>query len=158
VREQALANVLSELLPVLDDIGRAREHGELVGAFKSIAESMESAVIKLGLVSFGEAGDAFDPTRHEALMHSYSSEVAEPTAVRILQPGYKVGDRILRPALVAVAEPGGPADTDNENDEPGEGREEGYARGSAYSEYPADTGGGGTGTGGDDGRGAGGAN
>jgi molecular chaperone GrpE len=156
VREQALANVLSELLPVLDDIGRAREHGELVGAFKSIAESMESAVVKLGLVSFGEAGDPFDPTRHEALMHSYSSEVTEPTAVRILQPGYKVGDRILRPALVAVAEPGDP-DTDNDNDEPGEGGEEGYPGGSAYSDYPADNGGGGAG-GGDDDRGAGSAN
>jgi molecular chaperone GrpE len=107
VREQALANVLGELLPVLDDIGRAREHGELSGGFKSVAESLESTVAKLGLVSYGEQGEPFDPTIHEALMHSYSDQVSEPTCVQILQPGYKVGDRTLRPARVAVAEPGG---------------------------------------------------
>jgi molecular chaperone GrpE len=115
VREQALANVLTELLPVLDDIGRAREHGELAGGFKSVAESLESAAAKLGLISYGEDGEPFDPKLHEALMHSYSPDVTEPTAVRILQPGYKVGDRILRPARVAVAEPGEP-----EESEPGE--------------------------------------
>ena len=107
VREQALASVLSELLPTLDDIGRAREHGELSGGFKSIAESVESAVAKLGLVSYGEAGEPFDPMVHEALMHSYSDDVSEPTCVQVLLPGYKIGDRILRPARVAVAEPGG---------------------------------------------------
>ncbi len=116
VREQALANVLTELLPVLDDIGRAREHGELSGGFKSVAESLESAAIKLGLISYGEDGEPFDPKLHEALMHSYSPDVTEPTCVRILQPGYKVGDRILRPARVAVAEPGEP---EPEPEEPG---------------------------------------
>jgi molecular chaperone GrpE len=110
VREQALANVLNELLPVLDDIGRAREHDELSGGFKSVAESLESIVVKLGLTSYGENGDPFDPTLHEALMHEYSAEVTEPTCVRILQPGYKVGDRIIRPARVAVAEPAADAD------------------------------------------------
>jgi molecular chaperone GrpE len=106
VREQALANVLHGLLPVLDDIGRAREHGELTGGFKSVAESLEGIVVKLGLTAFGESGEPFDPTLHEALMHSYSADVTEPTAVQILQPGYKVGERIIRPARVAVAEPG----------------------------------------------------
>jgi molecular chaperone GrpE len=106
VREQALANVLHELLPVLDDIGRAREHGELTGGFKSVGESLEGLVTKLGMTSFGETGDPFDPTMHEALLHSYSADVTEPTAVQILQPGYRVGDRIIRPARVAVAEPG----------------------------------------------------
>jgi molecular chaperone GrpE len=115
VREQALANVLTELLPVLDDIGRAREHGELSGGFKSVAESLEASAVKLGLASYGEEGEPFDPNLHEALMHSYSPDVAEPTCVRILQPGYKVGERILRPARVAVAEPGEP----DEPDEPG---------------------------------------
>ena len=109
VREQALANVLNELVPVLDDIGRAREHGELTGGFKSVGESLEGIAFKLGLASFGEPGDPFDPTLHEALMHSYSADVTEPTAVQILQPGYKVGERIIRPARVAVAEPGGDA-------------------------------------------------
>lgn len=106
VREQALANVLAGLLPVLDDIGRAREHGELVGGFKSVADSLEAATTKLGLDSFGENGEPFDPKVHEALMHSYSASVTEPTCVQILQPGYRVGERILRPARVAVAEPG----------------------------------------------------
>ncbi len=106
VREQALANVLSSLLPVLDDIGRAREHGDLNGAFKSVGESLETIAAKLGLESFGEPGEPFDPLVHEALMHSYSPDVTEPTAVQILQPGYKVGERIIRPVRVAVAEPG----------------------------------------------------
>src|SRR5579875_1508150 len=121
VREQSLANVLTELLPVLDDIGRAREHGELSGGFKSVAESLEATVGKLGLTSFGEEGEPFDPNLHEALMHEYSDEVTEPTSVRVLQPGYKVGSRILRPARVAVAEPGGPGPASSSG-EPASGR------------------------------------
>ena len=125
VREQALANVLSGLVPVLDDIGRAREHGELVGGFKSVAESLETTVAKLGLESFGENGEPFDPKVHEALMHSYSADVTEPTCVQVLQPGYRVGERILRPARVAVAEPGEADDLDGPGggpDGPGDGR------------------------------------
>ena len=114
VREQALANVLSSLLPVLDDIGRAREHGDLNGAFKSVGESLETIAAKLGLESFGEPGEPFDPLVHEALMHSYSPDVTEPTAVQILQPGYRVGERIIRPARVAVAEPGDGAAPDDQ--------------------------------------------
>jgi len=110
VREQALANVLNELVPVLDDIGRAREHGELTGGFKSVSESLEAVAAKLGLTSFGEAGDPFDPTLHDALTHSYSADVTEPTAVQIFQPGYRVGERIIRPARVAVAEPSSAAE------------------------------------------------
>jgi len=105
VREQALANVLATLLPVLDDIGRARAHGELVGGSETVAQSLESIVTKLGLVAFGTEGEPFDPNVHEALTHSYSTSVTEPTCVQILQPGYKVGERIVRPARVAVAEP-----------------------------------------------------
>jgi molecular chaperone GrpE len=105
VREVALANVLQELIPVLDDLGRAREHNELTGAFKQVGEALETIVGKLGLERFGEKGDPFDPTVHEALMHSYSADVTEPTAVDILQPGYTVAGRVLRPARVAVAEP-----------------------------------------------------
>jgi molecular chaperone GrpE len=120
VREQAVANVLSGLVPVLDDIGRAREHEELVGGFKSVAESLEAAVTKLGLESFGEDGEPFDPKVHEALMHSYSSDVTEPTCVKVLQPGYRVGERILRPARVEVAEPGEAEAPDEPDDESGE--------------------------------------
>ena len=114
VREQALASVLSELLPVLDDIGRAREHDELSGGFRLVADSLEAITAKLGLTAYGEQGDPFDPTLHEALMHEFSADVLEPTCVKILQPGYKVGDRIIRPARVAVAEPG----TDGDNGTP----------------------------------------
>jgi molecular chaperone GrpE len=105
VREHAVASALSELLPVLDAIGQAREHGELSGGFKSVADSLQAAVGKLGLVSYGQRGDAFDPKIHEALTHTYSPDVAEDTCVEIFQPGYKVGERILRPARVAVAAP-----------------------------------------------------
>ena len=105
VRGQAVASALTELLPVLDAIGQAREHGELSGGFKSVADSLQAALGKLGLVSYGQRGDLFDPKYHEALTHTYSQDVAEVTCVEILQPGYKVGERILRPARVAVAEP-----------------------------------------------------
>ncbi len=117
VRELALAGVLTELLPVLDDIGRARDHEELTGGFKAVADALESAVGKLGLATFGKQGEAFDPNVHEALMHSYSADVTEPTCVQVLQPGYKVGERILRPARVAVSEPTDPAGARTSSDE-----------------------------------------
>ncbi|MFJ4368352.1 nucleotide exchange factor GrpE [Streptomyces chartreusis] len=105
VKEIAVASLLTELLPVLDDIGRAREHGELVGGFKSVAESLETVAAKMGLQQFGKEGEPFDPTIHEALMHSYAPDVTETTCVAILQPGYRIGERTIRPARVAVAEP-----------------------------------------------------
>jgi molecular chaperone GrpE len=115
VREQAVASVLASLLPVLDAIDQAREAGELSGGFKSVADSLTAALGRLGLVTYGEKGDPFDPKIHEALTHSYSPDVTEDTCVEILQPGYKVGDRILRPARVAVAEPAtGPDGISNE--------------------------------------------
>ncbi|MEV7089282.1 nucleotide exchange factor GrpE [Streptomyces sp. NPDC093085] len=105
VKEIAVANLLTELLPVLDDIGRARDHDELVGGFKSVAESLEAVTVKLGLQPFGTEGEPFDPMIHEALMHSYAPDVTETTCVAILQPGYRFGERTIRPARVAVAEP-----------------------------------------------------
>ena len=105
MRELALANVLTELLPTLDAIGQARQHDELSGGFKSVAETIESAASKLGLVTYGEAGEPFDPKVHEAVATSYSPDVTEVTLAEIFQPGYKVGDRIVRPARVVVAEP-----------------------------------------------------
>jgi molecular chaperone GrpE len=119
VREQAVASALAGLLPVLDAIDQAREHGELSGGFKSVADSLQTALGRLGLLTYGEKGDPFDPKIHEALTHSYSSDVAEDTCVEILQPGYKVGERILRPARVAVAEPAtGPDGSSNEAEWP----------------------------------------
>lgn len=104
-RDLAVAGVLEALLPVLDDIGRARDHGDLDGAFRTVAENLESTVARLGLERYGEPGDAFDPAVHEALMHEHSDEVTEATCTQILFPGYRVGDRILRAARVAVADP-----------------------------------------------------
>lgn len=112
VAEQALASVLVGLLPVLDDIERARAHGELVGGFQKVAEGLESTLARLGLVTYGEAGEPFDPNVHEALMHSLSDEVSEPTAVEVMAKGYRLGERVLRPARVSVAEPGEPAGVD----------------------------------------------
>jgi molecular chaperone GrpE len=105
VKEIAIANLLTELMPTLDDIGRAREHGELLGGFKSVGESLETVAAKMGLQQFGKEGEPFDPTIHEALMHSYAPDVTETTCVAILQPGYRIGERTIRPARVAVAEP-----------------------------------------------------
>ena len=104
-RELVIGTVLAELLGILDDVGRAREAGELDGAFKAVAESLERVTEKLGLVKFGEKGDTFDPRIHEALLHNYSDEVDGPTATMIMQPGYRHGERILRAARVAVSEP-----------------------------------------------------
>jgi molecular chaperone GrpE len=106
VKETAVANALTELLPVLDDIGRAREHGELEGGFRQVGESFEAAVTKLGLVRFGAAGEVFDPAVHEALMSTTSPDVEEVTVTVIFQPGYRIGERVVRPARVTVAEPG----------------------------------------------------
>jgi molecular chaperone GrpE len=106
VAEQALGSVLLGLLPVLDDIDRARAHGEVEGGFKIVADGLETTLTKLGLQRFGDAGEPFDPTVHEALTHTLSPEVTEPVCAEIYQPGYRVGDRVLRPARVAVAEPG----------------------------------------------------
>lgn len=105
VREQAVASAAAELLPVLDDVERAREHGELDGAFKVVGDSLEAIVAKLGLEAFGTEGDLFDPTMHEAFMHEFSADVTEPTCVRIFRRGYRQGDRIVRPAQVSVADP-----------------------------------------------------
>lgn len=103
--EQATGQVLAALLPVLDDLDRAREHGDLVGPFGTVAEQLLCAVGKFGLTAFGAKGDPFDPTRHEAVAHLTSPEVTEPTCVDVMRRGYTLGERLLRPAMVAVADP-----------------------------------------------------
>lgn len=105
VGEAALASVFNTLLPVLDDIDRARTHEEVVGGFALVADGLETTLTKLGLERFGEGGEPFDPTLHEALTHGFSAEVSEPVCAEVFQPGYRVGERVLRPARVAVLEP-----------------------------------------------------
>ena len=110
VVEMATAGLLAELLPLLDDVERARQHGDLDGAFKSVGEGIEAVAEKLGLQRFGDAGEPFDPAVHEALMQ------AEPTSdsdvaicAQVLQPGYRLASgRVLRPARVAVSQPAAP--------------------------------------------------
>jgi molecular chaperone GrpE len=105
VGEAALASVFANLLPIIDDIDRARAHDEVTGGFALVADGLEATLAKLGLERFGEAGEPFDPTLHEALTHGLSSEVTEPVCAEIFQSGFRVGDRVLRPARVAVLEP-----------------------------------------------------
>ena len=105
VKQNATFQVLTGLLPVLDDIDRAREHGELEGGFKAVADSLERSVAGLGLVKFGEPGDEFDPNLHDALMHAHSPEVTTTTCQTIIQAGYRIGDRVVRAARVTVVDP-----------------------------------------------------
>jgi molecular chaperone GrpE len=108
-RDVAVASVLEALLPVLDDVHLARQHGDLEGGpFAAIAEKLEAVLARFGLARYGEPGEAFDPTVHEALLRT-QAELAEgtteTTVVAILQPGYRAGERVLRAARVAVADP-----------------------------------------------------
>jgi len=105
----AVSSVVEALLPVLDDVHLARQHGDLEGGpFAAIADKLEATLAKFGVERFGQPGDAFDPTVHEALMH-IEAELAEgtevTTVVQVLQPGYKMGERLVRAARVAVADP-----------------------------------------------------
>jgi molecular chaperone GrpE len=105
VADIATASALTEMLPILDDLDRAAEHGELTGGFKAIADQITNLTQKLGLEKFGEAQTTFDPNIHEALMHETSSDVKETTVTKILQFGYKHKERVLRPARVVVTDP-----------------------------------------------------
>ena len=108
-RDIAVANVVEVLLPVLDDIHLARQHGDLEGGpFAAIADKLDGTLTKIGVERYGQPGDPFDPTVHEALMH-VEAELTEgtegPTVVQVLQPGYRMGARVIRVARVAVADP-----------------------------------------------------
>ena len=105
VRQNATLTVLGELLPVLDDIDRAREHGELEGGFRAVAESLERIVAQLGLTKYGAKGDEFDPNLHEALMHGHSPEVTTTVVDVVTHAGYRIGDRVVRAAKVTVLDP-----------------------------------------------------
>jgi molecular chaperone GrpE len=105
VQQNATYSVLSGLLPVLDDIDRAREHGELEGGFKAVADSLDRAVAALGLTKFGAKGDEFDPNLHEALMHGHSPDVTTTTVDVVAHAGYRIGERVVRAAKVTVLDP-----------------------------------------------------
>ncbi|WP_312856272.1 nucleotide exchange factor GrpE [Nocardioides pelophilus] len=106
VRENATYVAVSPIVDVLDTIDRAREHEPLEGGFKAVAEQLERIVAGLGLVKFGEVGDPFDPTIHEALSHIGTDPEVEVTTCKVVaKAGYKIGDRVVRAAQVLVVDP-----------------------------------------------------
>jgi molecular chaperone GrpE len=108
VVDQAAERFATGLFPIVDDIERARDHGDLTGAFKVVADRVLAVLDGLGVEAFGASGDPFDPALHEAVMHDTSAEVAVPTATTVLRQGFRRGDRVLRTAMVAVTEPENP--------------------------------------------------
>ena len=129
VVDQAAERFATQLFPIVDDIERARDHGDLTGAFKVVADRVLGLLDGLGVEAFGVAGDAFDPALHEAVIHDTSAEVQVPTATTVLRQGFRRGDRVLRTAMVAVTDPETPvvaASADGATDgtvpaQPGEG-------------------------------------
>jgi molecular chaperone GrpE len=109
VVDQAAERFATGLFPIVDDIERARDHGDLTGAFKVVADRVLGVLDGLGVEAFGASGDPFDPALHEAVMHDTSAEVGVPTASTVLRQGFRRGDRVLRTAMVAVTEPERPA-------------------------------------------------
>ncbi|QIP88823.1 nucleotide exchange factor GrpE [Streptomyces sp. Tu 2975] len=105
VQEIAVSNVLGALLPVVDTVVQAREHGETSKGFTSVADLLEDRLAALGLQSVGEVGEPFDPTAHEALDYTESERQEHPVCSAVLRPGYRVGDHLLRPAQVVVTGP-----------------------------------------------------
>lgn len=111
-RQHAVTNTLAEFFPVLDDVERARSHGDLDGAFRSVGEALEGTVLRLGLKRFGVVGEKFDPRLHEAIAVEHVPEATSATLAAVHQMGYQFAERVVRPAVVTVAEPGqsdGPA-------------------------------------------------
>ncbi|RBY82724.1 nucleotide exchange factor GrpE [Blastococcus sp. TF02A-26] len=121
VADQAAERFAAGLFPIVDDIERARDHGDLTGAFKVVADRVLGVLDGLGVEAFGASGDEFDPALHEAVMHDTSADVTVPTASTILRQGFRRGDRVLRTAMVAVTEPETPAASAPAAEEPADG-------------------------------------
>ena len=102
-RNMAIAEAFRSLLPALDDLVRAEAHGDLEGSpFAAVVTKIRSAGEKFGLKAFGEKGEKFDPELHNALVQTPSAEVTETVIADVIEPGYMIGERLLRPAMVAV--------------------------------------------------------
>jgi molecular chaperone GrpE len=104
-RNRGVQDVLAALLPVLDDVERAKQHGELSGAMAAIAEKLDQSLQKFGVERFGKVGEEFDPTLHEALMHSTDADATAATVNLVVEPGYKIGEKVVRAARVGVVGP-----------------------------------------------------
>ncbi|BDI24143.1 nucleotide exchange factor GrpE [Herbiconiux sp. L3-i23] len=106
-RDRAVGDVVKLLLPVLDDLDRAEKHGDLAegGPLTTIASKLRGSTERIGLVGFGEPGEAFDPTQHEAIFQKPNPEVTAPTVADVVERGYRIGDVTLRAAKVVVDTP-----------------------------------------------------
>jgi molecular chaperone GrpE len=107
VRERAVRDAVKVLLPVLDDLDRAQKHGDLEGdgAFPTIAAKLRGAIEKLGVKPFGEAGEVFDPQKHEAIFQQPTPGATETTVLEVVETGYTIGSTLVRVARVVVATP-----------------------------------------------------
>jgi molecular chaperone GrpE len=105
IKDLAIATVLEQLLPLLDDIYRAKEHQELTGGFAAVADNLTKVVERFNLVPTGAVGDEFNPTEHEALQVIESTDFTVPSVATVLRKGYRRGEKLIRPAQVVVAEP-----------------------------------------------------
>jgi len=109
IGELAQDRLVIGLLPVMDGFDRASEHGDLTGALKATADQLTAVLDRVGVQVFGEIGDPFDPGLHEAVLHSESPDVSVPTCTHVMRRGYRRGDRVLRSAMVGVADPAAPS-------------------------------------------------
>ena len=104
-RQHGIIDVLTALLPALDDIDRIREHSEMDDSFKAVSTKIDKAFEKFGVEKFGEKGEEFDPTKHEAILHKPDDAAEKDTVDTVVEAGYRIGDRVIRAARVVVASP-----------------------------------------------------
>lgn len=104
-RQHGIIDVLTALLPALDDIDRIREHSEMDESFKAVSAKIDKAFEKFGVEKFGEKGEDFDPTRHDAILHKPDPQAEKETVDTVVEAGYRIGDRVIRAARVVVASP-----------------------------------------------------
>lgn len=104
-RQHGIIDVLTALLPALDDIDRIREHSEMDDSFKAVATKIDKAFEKFGVEKFGEKGEDFDPTKHDAILRKPDANAEKETVNTVVEAGYRIGDRVIRAARVVVASP-----------------------------------------------------
>ena len=104
-RQHGIIDVLTALLPALDDIDRIREHSEMDDSFKAVAAKIDKAFEKFGVEKFGEKGEDFDPTKHDAILHKPDPNAEKETVDTVVEAGYRIGDRVIRAARVVVVSP-----------------------------------------------------
>ena len=104
-RQHGIIDVLTALLPALDDIDRIREHSEMDESFKAVSAKIDKAFEKFGVEKFGEKGEDFDPTKHDAILRKPDPQAEKETVDTVVEAGYRIGDRVIRAARVVVASP-----------------------------------------------------